>query len=125
MKYKMMTAKEAIDYLVETKDKSFDFTFDDYEMFGEYIESGEYEEPSGWYGVKIIDIFNENPYGFFVMGYWGGGSTEGYDIYGNVGDADNIEEVKEFMARKLQAYMNIWCDCDAICTRICVEIKED
>lgn len=116
--YKMMTAKEAIDYLVETKDKSFDFTFDRIDLDPD-VEVG------GWYGVKIIDIFNEHPYGYFVMGYWGGGSTEGYDIYGNVDNADNIKEVKEFMARKLQAYMNIWCDYNAVCERICVEIKED
>ncbi len=121
-KYKMMTAKEAIDYLVETKDKAFDFTFDDCEDFEEY------NDPSGWYGVKIMDIFNEHPYGYFVMGYWGGGSTEGYDIYGCVDNADNIEDVKEFMADKLQGFMNQWCDWVRLgetCEKICVEIKED
>lgn len=119
--YKMLTAKEAIDYLVETKDKSFDFTFDRLDLDPDV-------EPGGWFGVKIINIFDENPYGFFAMGYYGGGSTEGYDIYGNVGDADNIEEVKEFMVHKLQAYMNIWCEwtqLGEVCERICVEIKED
>lgn len=115
--YKMMTAKEAIDYLIETKDKSFDFTFDN-------LDFDPYVEPGGWYGVKIINIFDENPYGFFVMGYYGGGSTEGYDVYGNVEDADNIEKVKEFMSHKLQAYMNIWYDCNEVCERICVEIKD-
>ncbi len=121
MKYKMLTAKEAIDYLVETKDKSFDFTFDILNLDPDV-------EPSGWYGVKIINIFDENPYGFFVMGYYGGGSTDGYDIYGNVGDADNIEEVKAFMTRKLQVYMNIWCEwtqLGGVCEKICVEIEED
>lgn len=117
MKYKMMTAKEAIDYLVETKEKSFDFTFDILNLDPDV-------EPSGWFGVKIINIFDENPYGFFVMGYYGGGSTEGYDIYGNVGDADNIEEVKWFMVDKLQNFMDTWSDIGE-CIRICVEIKED
>lgn len=119
--YKMMTAKEAIDYLVETKDKSFDFTFDRIDLDPD-VEVG------GWYGVKIIDIFNEHPYGYFVMGYWGGGSTEGYDIYGLVDDADDIMVVKKFMTKKLQAFMNQWCDWSRVgdvCEKICVEIKED
>lgn len=116
--YKMLKAKEAIDYLFTTKDKSFDFTFD-------RLDLDQHVNPSAWYGVKIVDIFDEKPYGYFVMGYWGGGQTEGYDIWGNVGDADDIKEVKEFMARKLQSYMNTWCDYNEVCERICVEIKEE
>lgn len=119
--YKIMTAKEAIDYLVDTKDKAFDFTFDRIDLYPD-VEVG------GWYGVKIMDIFNESPHGYFVMGYWGGGSTEGYDIYGCVDNADNLDDVKAFMVDKLQAFMNRWCDWvrfGEICEKICVEIKED
>ena len=66
MKYKMMTAAEAIDYLIETKDKSIDFTFNDIDLDPE-------ADISGWYGAKIINIFDENPYGFFcdgVLWWW-------------------------------------------------------
>jgi hypothetical protein len=118
MKYKMMTAAEAIDYLVETKDKSMDFTFDNLDLDPNV-------DVSGWYGAKIINIFDENPYGFFVMGYYGGGSTEGYDIYGMVDNADDIDCVKYFMATRLQSFMNTWCDSFEPCEKICVEIKED
>ena len=116
MKYKMMTAAEAIDYLIETKDKSIDFTFNDIDLDPE-------AEVSGWYGAKIINIFDEDPYGFFVMGYYGGGSTEGYDIYGMVDDADDIECVKDFMTEKIQIFMNTWSDTFGPCAKICVEIK--
>ena len=120
-KYKMMTAKEAIDYLVVAKDKSFDFTFDRLDLDPDV-------DVCGWYGVKIVNIFDESPYGYFVMCYWGGGSTEGYDIYGCVDNADDMAEVKEFMTDKLQAFMNRWCDWSnlgEVCKKVCVEIKED
>ena len=116
MSYKMMTAKEAIDYLVETKDKSIDFTFDNLDLDPD-------ADASGWYGAKIVNIFDEVPEGFFVMGYWGGGSTVGYDIYGNVDNSDNINYVKDFMAEKLQNFMNTWYDSFEPCEKICVEIK--
>lgn len=116
MQYKMMTAAEAIDYLIATKDKSIDFTFDDLDIDPE-------ADVSGWYGVKIINIFDENPEGFFVMGYWGGGSTEGYDIYGNVDNSHSIDCVKDFMSEKLQNFMNMWCGSFEPCKKICVEIK--
>ena len=118
MKYKMMTAAEAINYLIETKDKSIDFTFDNLGLEPD-------ADISGWYGAKIINIFDEMPEGFFAMGYWGGGCTEGYDIYGHVGNSDNINYVKDFMAEKLQNFMNTWYDSFEPCEKICVEIEED
>ena len=57
------------------------------------------------------------------MGYYGGGSTTGYDIYGMVDDADDICRVKDFMAEKLQNFMNVWCDSFEPCEKICVEIN--
>ena len=118
MKYKMMTAKEAIDYLFETKDKAFDFTFDRLDLDPDV-------EPSGWYGVKVITLFDAIPDDFFVMGYYGGGATEGYNVWGNVDSSDTIEAIKEFMAFKLQDYMSTWCDYSSECEKICVEIKEN
>ena len=118
MSYRMMTAAEAIDRLfaLKTKTKKLDFTFDDLDLDPE-------ADISGWYGARIINVFDENPYGFFVMGYYGGGSTEGYDIYGMVDDADDIDRVKDFMTERLQSFMNTWCDSFEPCEKICVEIK--
>lgn len=115
--YKMMTAAEAIDKLFElkTKTKRLDFTFDN-------IDEDPECDPSGWYGMKLMKIFDEDDY-VFALGYWGGGSTEVYDIYGMVGDSDNIECVKEYCTQRLQNFMNTWYDSFEPCKKICVEIK--
>lgn len=46
---------------------SVDFTFDVPEN-----ETDECWEPTGWYGVKIMDLFNE-PHGVLCFGVYGGG----------------------------------------------------
>lgn len=114
--YKMMTAAEAIDRLfaLKTKTKKLDFTFDNIDEYD--------DEPSGWYGMKLMKIFDEEDY-VFVMGYYGGGSTEAYDIYGMVDNSDDIECVKEYCTKRLQNFMNTWCDSFEPCKKICVEIK--
>ena len=119
MKYEMMTAVEAIDRLFElkTKTKRVDFTFDN-------IDEEPDCKPSGWYGMKLMKIFDEDDY-VFAMGYYGGGSTETYDIYGMVDNSDDIERVKAYCAARLQNFMNTWCDTLDPCEKICVEIKED
>ena len=117
--YKMMTAAEAIEELfkLKTRTKKLAFTFDD-------IDIDPNCEPSGWYGMKLTKIFDEEDC-VFAMGYYGGGSTEAYDIYGMVDNSDNIECVKEYCAARLQNFMNTWCDSFEPCEKICVEIKED
>ena len=115
---KMMTAAEAIEELFEMeRPRELAFTFDDINIDPEC-------EPSGWYGMKMLRIFDEDDW-VFAMGYYGGGSTEAYDIYGSVEDSYNTKSVKEFCAKKLQMYMNTWCDSsENLCEKICVEIKE-
>ena len=117
MKYKMMTAAEAIDKLfsLKTKTKRLDFTFDDIDLDPEC-------DPSGWYGMKLMKIFDEEDY-VFALGYWGGGSTEVYDIYGLVDNSYSEECVKKYCVEKLQNFMNNWCGTITPCEKICVEIK--
>lgn len=116
--YKMMTAAEAIEELFKLdKPSKLAFTFDN-------IDEDPDCDPSGWYGMRLMQIFDEDDY-VFVMGYYGGGSTEAYDIYGMVDDSDNVERVKEYCAKRLQSFMNTWCDSFEPCEKICVEIKED
>lgn len=118
MKYKMMTAAEAVEQLFKPEQQNaLDFTFDD-------IDKDPNCDISGWYGMKVLRIFDEE-YGVFAMGYYGGSSTEAYDIYGMVDNSDDIECVKEYCAARLQSFMNTWCDSFEPCEKICVEIKED
>ena len=74
--------------------------------------------------MKLMKIFDEEDY-VFVMGYYGGGSTEAYDIYGMVENSNDIECVKEYCAERLQNFMNTWCDSFKSCEKICVETEED
>lgn len=116
--YKMMTAEEAIQELFKTElTRELSFTFDDLDKDPEC-------EPSGWYGMKLLQIFDEDDY-VFAMGYYGGGSTETYDIYGMIDNADNEKCVKEYCTARLQNFMNTWCDTFEHCEKICVEIMED
>ena len=117
--YKMMTAKEAIDYLFELPDdqRELSFTFDDLDYDPDC-------DPSGWHGMKVMNIFDEW-HGVFAIGYWGGGSTVAYDIYGLTEDENDGVHVREFCANQLQNYMNNWCDMSKLCEKICVEIEED
>lgn len=118
MSYKMMTAVEAIEELFKLKRPCrLDFTFDDLDIDPEC-------DPSGWYGMRLMKIFDEDDY-IFAMGYYGGGSTETHDIYGMVDDSYSTERVKEYCARRLQSFMNTWGDSFEPCEKICVEIKEE
>ena len=64
-KYRIITVTELANRLeMKNIGESIDFTFDT------TLDS----EPSGWYGVKIVDLFNE-PEGCIAMGYYGGGAT--------------------------------------------------
>lgn len=113
--FKMMTAAEAINELFKQgKQSELNFTFDD-------INKDPECDPSGWYGMKLTQIFDEEDR-VFAMGYYGGGSTEAYDIYGMVDDSYNEECVKEYCAARLQNFMNTWCDSFEPCEKICVEI---
>lgn len=114
--YKMMTAAEAIEELFKLdRRRTLDFTFDD-------LDKDNSREPSGWFGMRLMKIFDEEDY-VFTMGYYGGGSTETYDIYGMVDNSYNEECVKEYCAARLQNFMNTWCDSFEPCEKICVEIK--
>ena len=114
MRYKMMTAKQTIDELFNMESKQLDFTFDN-------IDEDKECDPSGWYGLKLTKIFDEDDY-VLAIGYYGGGSTEVYDIYGLVDNSDNEECVKEFCTNRLQDYMNTWSGLNDNCKKICVEI---
>lgn len=60
--YKIITVKELADMLESREfDESVDFTFDD-----EIVD-----EPTGWFGVKKVSLFDE-PYGCIAVGYYGG-----------------------------------------------------
>ena len=125
MKYKMMTAKEIVDLLYEMPDdeQMLYFTYDDCTDF----EEGD-EPDGGVYCVKFTRIFDEFDK-VFAIGYMGGGSTVAYDLYGCVDNTYDSTYLKEFCTKKLQEFLDTWCEWGqpgTVCEKVCVEIiKED
>lgn len=119
--YKMMTAKQVIDYLwTLEKNEDISFTFDDIELDPDI-------EPTGWYGIKIARLFDEF-YGFLAIGYWGGSCTQIYSLDEIAFDFSRTKEdndfyLKQFCVLKLQEFMNSYTEYDYPCNKICVEIN--
>ena len=105
-KYRIITVTELANML-ESKERgeSIDFTFDD--VLDEY-------EPSGWFGVKIVDLFNE-PEGCIVMGYYGGGATISRCINP---EEETVEELLKEMLWELS-------ETDAPVEHVCVDLISD
>ena len=104
-KYKIITVTELANRLeMKNLGESIDFTFDT------TLDS----EPSGWYGVKIVDLFNE-PEGCIVMGYYGGGATISRCI--DPGE-ETVEELLKEMLWELS-------ETDAPVEHVCVDLISD
>ena len=104
-KYKIITITELANRLeMKNLGESIDFTFDT------TLDS----EPSGWYGVKIVDLFNE-PEGCIVMGYYGGGATISRCI-------DSGEETVEELLKEM-----VWelSETDEPVERVCIDLTEN
>lgn len=116
--YKMMTAQEVIEKLWEMPEynRQVNFTFNDLDVYPE-------QDIEGWYGVKLLQIFDEY-YDVFAIGYWGGPGTVVYDIDLELEGGYSVDSAKQFCAKKLQKYMNDWCGCSGGCEKVCVEIEE-
>ena len=97
---------------------TFDFTFDSRE---DVERNG---EPEGWYGAKMIRIFDEED-GVLCFGYQGGGCTQCVDMYmisDNTYDAPtNAKAIEEQLIKWFKDYP----DGSANITEICVEITDD
>lgn len=101
-KYEFLTVEEVAGRLLKMKvGDCLDFTFDDENLI---------QEPTGWFGFKKVDIFNE-PYGNISMGDYGASTTRIHSIQDNT--ADEIAEIIQF-----------WLDNEDGCEveKLCVEI---
>lgn len=86
--YKIVTISELTKILAEKKfNESIDFSFDS------TLEDG---EPHGWFGVKVVKLFDE-PKGCVAIGYYGGGAT----IARNINQEDDLEELLKEMLQEI------------------------
>lgn len=104
-KYRIVTVTELAEML-EAKQfgESIDFTFD----------TTLDDTPTGWFGVKIVDLFNE-PNGCIVIGYYGGGATITRCI--NCGQ-ETVEELLKEMLWELS-------ETDAPVEVVCVDLLQN
>lgn len=113
--YTFMTPKELIDFMFEKKIRELDFTLDE-DM--EAINEG--EEPSAWYGIKLLDLFNGAGFAdAMLLGYYGGGTDRvdllnGWDENGREIITD--EDVKRFAVNNIETYIDtVACDGSVLC----------
>ena len=85
-KYAFWTAKELAEKLLYGTKKEYDFTFDDAESVLQY------GEPTGWHGVKLINLFDNHLPNCLAVGYWGGGDTRVFNLEWD-------DEAKELMEK--------------------------
>lgn len=113
-KYVFLTAKELVEKLLYGTKKEYDFTFDDVESI-----SGGYE-PTGWFGIKLMNLFDNHLPDSLAVGYWGGGDTKLFNLEWDEERADHVtktERLEEIMTKYLSEY---FAENDA--TIACVEL---
>ena len=113
-KYVFLSAEELAKKLVYGKKRSYDFTFDD----AESISSG--YEPTGWFGIKLMHLFDSYLPNCLAIGYWGGGDSKFYNLEWDEEAADHVtrtEHMEKLMTKYISEY---FADNDA--TIACVEI---
>lgn len=113
-KYVFLTAEELAHKLIYGKKKSFDFTFDD----AESIASG--YEPTGWFGIKLMQLFDGELPNCLAIGYWGGGDLQVYNLEWDSEQAEQVVRT-EHMEKLMVKYINDYF-ADNEATIACVEL---
>lgn len=91
----------------------FDFTYD--------TEDSIYGEPTGWYCMKVVRLFDEEG-GVLCYGYYGGGCTQCIDMYII---SDDIYDVRENQ-KAIESQFRKWSELayDKLGDTICVEVTD-
>ena len=101
--YTFMTPKELIDFMFEKKIRELDFTLDE-DM--EAISEG--AEPTGWYGIKLLNLFGDSEFpDVMLLGYYVGGTDRadllnGWDESGR--KIETEEDAKRFAVYNIETY---------------------
>lgn len=104
-RYRIVNIKELADILTERGfNETVDFTFDN------ILED---DEPTGWFGVKIVKLFSE-PDGCIAIGYYGGGATLVRDVDSRI----TMEEQLQGMLWELSG------TCDPV-ECVCVDLQKN
>ena len=80
------------------KGTSIDFTFDQPEDVDETFS------PEGWYGMKIVNLFDE-PFATLCFGSWGGGQIMAEEIY----ERRELEQLIKQFCRDVHSEVDVLC----------------
>ncbi len=104
-RYKIVSVEELANMLADRGfNESVDFTFDN--VIEDY-------EPTGWFGVKLVNLFNE-PSGCIAMGYYSGSTTAVRNLNPDI----TIEELLKEMLWEFS-------ETDAPVERVCVDLEKN
>ena len=98
-KYAFLAAEELSHKLTCGEKKFYDFTFDD----AGSIADG--REPSGWYGIKLMRLFDGCLPDCLAIGYYGGGDLEVYNLEWDCERGDYVEDI-EHMEKLITKHIN-------------------
>lgn len=117
---KFLTVSELTDALLAAPmGTTFDFTFDTPESVEQY------GEPTGWYGVKLTKVFDEN-HGVLCFGFYGGGCTRCVDIGWLEGGSYNTSKAELIKSQLLEWIYEIGeGDMTDDGVSLCVDVDED
>ena len=119
--YTFMNAGELINFMFDKKIRELDFTFDEDEE-----EIAEGVDPTFWYGIKLINPFDDSEFAdVMLLGYYGGGADKAILLNGwdeNGREIKNEEDAKRFAISQLKRYIFAEADIDEI---LCVDYDID
>lgn len=118
-RYEFMTVSQLANALCDAPyGTEFDFTFDTKDSLA--IRG----EPEGWYGIKIIDMFNESV-GTLCFGYYGGGCTQRIDLAMISDNEWNYDETAKAIEKQLKEWFEYAYDYYKGLDIVCVAVTED
>ena len=95
-KYIYMTVYQFADAIASAPwNTLFDFTYDSKQC------EDDIPDPTGWYGMKITRLFDEEG-GVLCYGYYGGGCTQAIDLYMISDDIYNVRENQKAIEKQFR-----------------------
>lgn len=113
--YKMMSAQEIAEYIVDHNSMRVDFTFDIMNDDGTCCTAS--GKPEGWHGIHKLNPFDTGTY-TLAIGYYGGYTTQYYEKpYFNNKDAE-----ARWIKKNISRYFHNSDEYDRENEKVCVEI---
>lgn len=114
-KYAFWTAEQLTKYLIYGNRKAYDFTMDErpVTMLG--------FAPEGWFGIKLLNLFDSSVPEILAIDYYGGGDLHLENLTDCV-DENGVFDMPKYESRILEAVAEFFRQNDV--EKVCVEISE-